>query len=113
MNKFYGVVGYAESVEEQPAVWKSRIVEKKYYGDVRRNIRKWESGDYLTDDLNVNVSISIVADGYAYSNFHSIKYVEWLGRRWKVTSVEVARPRLILTVGGVYNGDIPDTDRHV
>lgn len=110
MNKFYGVVGYAESIEETPATWKDRIVEKKYYGDVRRNVRKWETGDYLTDDLNVNVSISIVADEYAYSNFHSIKYVEWMGRRWKVTAVEVLRPRLNLTVGGVYNGPAPDAN---
>ena len=105
MAKFYGPIGYAETVEVQTGVWQDQITERNYYGDVIRNISKWStSSDSTNDDLNINNQISILADPFAYQNFHSMKYVEYLGVKWKITSVEVKYPRLILTVGGVYNG---------
>ena len=39
------------------------------------------------------------------SHFFAIRYVKWAGTRWKVDDVEVKRPRLKLTLGGVWNGD--------
>lgn len=110
--KFYGIVGYCETVEEEgdrKGNWIDHVTEKKYYGDVLRNTRKWEGpkNDSTNDELNVNNSFSIVADAYAYNHFWAMKYVEWMGTRWKITNVEVQRPRLILTVGGVYNGPTP------
>ena len=81
------------------------VVERTYTGDVLLNTRKYESSQTANDELNVNVRISIFADAYAYDHFFAIKYVEWMGALWKVTNVEVQRPRLILTLGGVYNGD--------
>ena len=107
MPKFYGPVGYAEPKEgtgEHEGVVEDAIVEYKYFGDVLRNTRKWESGSDILDNLRVNNQISIMADAYAYEHFFAIKYVEWMGTRWVVTNVEVQRPRLLLTIGGVYNG---------
>lgn len=105
MAKYYGAVGYAETVETAPGVWEAdRITERNYYGDVIRNTRRWEKGEGLNDDLNVNNTISIVADAYALNHFFAIRYVSWMGANWKVTNVEVQPPRLILTIGGVYNG---------
>lgn len=104
MGRFHGVVGYAETVETVPGVSSEVTKERTYYGDVIRNTRRWESGQNLNDNLNVNNSISIVADAYAYDHFFNIRYVRWMGSLWKVTNVEVQRPRLILTIGGVYNG---------
>mgnify|MGYP007077592299 FL=1 len=106
MNKFYGIVGYAETVEtDSPGVWVEKITERNYYGDVLRNTRRWETASgQVNDNLNVNNSISIVADGYAYDHFSEIRYVQWRGRKWQVTNVEDKTPRLILTIGGVYNG---------
>lgn len=103
MAKFYGKIGYAETKETALDVWTEGITERSYYGDVLRNTRRWESGENLNDNLNINNLISIVADAFAYQNFHSIRYIEWMGSKWKVTNVEVQRPRLILTIGGVYN----------
>ena len=80
------------------------MIEFPYYGDVIRKTRRLESGDGLNDNVIVGNSISIVADQYAVDNFYNIKYVEWVGERWIVTTVEVQRPRLVLTLGGVYNG---------
>lgn len=105
MAKWYGTVGYVETKETAPDVWTSdEIVERQYYGDVMKNHSRWESKDQLNDDLRLNNQISILADAYAYQNFHQIKYVTYMGSKWKVTEVEVQTPRLILSIGGVWNG---------
>lgn len=109
MARFYGKVGYGFSEETATDVYEDKIVEKSYYGDVTRNTRRWEKGDNINDNLNINNQISIVADAYAYAHFYAMKYVEWMGAKWKVTNVEVQRPRLLLTLGGVYNGPTPDS----
>ena len=105
MAKYYGRIGYAETIETVPGVWEEVITERNYYGDVMRNSRRWETGESLNDNLVVSNSISIVADDYAYAHFAYIRYVEWMGALWKPSSVEVQRPRIILQIGGVYNGD--------
>lgn len=105
MAKFYGAIGYAVTEETAPGVWEERITERMYYGELVRNTRKLQSADQLNDNINVANEISILADPFAYENFHSMKYVEFSGAKWKVTSIEVQYPRLILTVGGVYNGE--------
>ena len=104
MARFYGKVGYGTSVEKKPGIWEDVIVEKSYSGDVFRNIRQLQSGEHVNGDLSVNNSISIVADAYANANFFAIRYVEWVGTLWTVSDVEVRSPRLLLTLGGVYNG---------
>ena len=103
MGKFYGIIGYGVTEETKPDVWEEKITEQKYYGDVLQFSRRWESGEHLNDDLNVSNKISIVADPFAYENFHNMRYVEWMGAKWKISLVDVQYPRLILTVGGVYN----------
>lgn len=104
MAKFYGVIGYAETKKTSPGVWTEAITEKNYSGDILRNTSRWQAGENLNDNLTIHNRISILADPYAYQHFHAIRYIEWSGAKWKVTSVEVQRPRLILTIGGVYNG---------
>lgn len=107
--KFYGKVGYGETVEDpsDSGVWKDDIVEFTYIGDVIRNTRTLSDGDYLNKDLSVNNTISIVADQYANEHFFAIRYVEWEGALWTVSEVEVQSPRLLLRLGGVYNGPTP------
>lgn len=104
MAKFYGAVGYAETVETRPSIWEETVIERLYYGDIIRNVRRLENGESVNDDISINNSISIVADPYAREHFFAIRYVIWTGVPWKVTNVEVQSPRLILTIGGVYNG---------
>ena len=105
MAKFYGAIGYAETVETTPGVWEEQIVERYYYGDLIRNTRRLQSADQLNDNINVANEISIVADPYARDNFHLMRYVEFQGAEWKISNVEVQYPRLILTIGGLYNGE--------
>jgi hypothetical protein len=109
MAKFYGAVGYGETVETPPdsGVWKDVITEVSYFGDVIRNTRQSREGEYLNNDISVQNSISIVADQYANEHFFAIRYIRWAGTLWTVTDVEVQSPRLILRLGGVYNGQTP------
>lgn len=107
MAKFYGPIGFAVSKETKPGIWTSEITERKYYGDVVPTVRISPTADQVNDDLNVTDQISIMADGFATENFHSMRYVEYMGAVWKVTTVRVQRPRLILTLGGAYNGQRP------
>jgi hypothetical protein len=103
-NKFYGKVGYGVNVESAPGVWVDTITEVQYFGDVVRNSRKLQDGSKVNDDLSVENSISIVADAYAHEHFFAIRYVEWAGTLWAVSTVDVQIPRLLLRLGGVYNG---------
>lgn len=105
MARFCGMIGYGITEETSPGVYEPRTVERMYYGDVTRNNRNWENGEGLNDDFNISNVFSIVADQFAYANLYAMKYVEYLGTKWKIKSVDVERPRLILTVGGVYNGE--------
>jgi hypothetical protein len=104
--RFFGKVGYGDSIENPSGsgVWIDTITEVEYYGDVIRNTRKLEPGESLNDDITVGNSISIVSDDYAIKHFFKIKYVQWAGVLWTVTTVEVKSPRLILSLGSVYNG---------
>ena len=104
MPKFYGSIGYAISKETAPGVWVEDIVEHKYSGDVYRNTRKLQSGNQVNDSIDISNEISILSDPFANENFHSMRYGTYMGAEWKVSSVEVRYPRLILTVGGLYNG---------
>ena len=108
MAKFYGVVGYAEaSVETKPGVYVDQVTERKYFGDILRNARNLEETGKVNKDISVSNSISIVADAYAIDHFFAIRYVEWAGALWTVDNVEVQSPRLLLRLGGVYNGPRP------
>ena len=105
MAKFYGVIGYAVPEETVPGVWEDVITERDYFGDVLNNTSKWSSdSDSTIDELNVNNRFSILADPFAYENFQAMKYIKFMGVNWKITSVDVQYPRLILTAGGTYNG---------
>ena len=103
--KYFGKIGYGVAEETRPGVHKPRIVEREDYGDIVRNSRRLENGSKVNEDLNISISLSIVADPFAYQNFHQIKYAEYMGAKWKATSVEPQYPRLIITLGGVYNGE--------
>lgn len=104
MAKFYGKIGYGETKEVKPGVWDEVITERLYFGDVNKLSRRLRTDDKVIDNINISNEISILADPFAYENFSTIKYVEYMGAKWKVTNVEVKFPRLTLVTGGIYNG---------
>lgn len=105
MSRYFGKIGYGITEETRPGVCEQKMTVKEYYGDIVRNSRRLENGGKVNDDLNINMNLSIVADPFAYQNFHQLKYAEYMGSKWKATSVEVQYPRLIITLGGIYNGE--------
>lgn len=106
MAKFYGEVGYGIMQRVRPGVHLPKLVTRNYYGDtMRAPSYKWEKGEGLNDNLGLDNQISILADAFAYEHCSDIRYVMWQGTKWKVSSIELQRPRLILRIGGVYNGE--------
>lgn len=103
MAKWFGKIGYAETKETKPGVWSNTIIEREYSGDVIRNTRLLQSTNTVNPNISVANQISILSDPYAYQNFHLMRYVEFMGTKWTVTNVEDQYPRLLLTMGGVYN----------
>lgn len=102
--RFCGKVGYVVHEETRPGIWEDIVVEKTYRGDTVKNKVLIQSGESVNDNINVSSDISILADAYAYQHFSEIKYVEFMGALWKVTSASPERPRITLTLGGLYNG---------
>lgn len=107
MARFSGTVGFLRTLEEDPenhpGVWKEVLTEKRYYGDVLSNSRRWDQNGNLNDNLAVNNRISVVADTFAKANLGAMRFVRWLGDTWKITNVEIQYPRIILTIGGQYH----------
>ena len=104
MAKFYGNIGYVLTEETSPGVYTNNVIERPYRGDVIKIMRRWDAGEKVNEDIDVSNEISILSDPFAEQHFHLIRYVAWAGVLWKVKSVTVERPRLRLTIGGVYNG---------
>lgn len=102
--KFSNVVGFVNTDETAPGVWSPEVTERFYKGDILTNIRRFENGDKVNDDLTVSNQISIVADSYILENARYIRYVKWAKQLWKVTSIDINHPRIRLTLGGIYNG---------
>lgn len=104
--RYYGKIGYWDTVEVKPGLFENQMIYKTYKGDVLRNYKRNQDGSKVNSDLSVNNQISIVADPYARDHFFKIKCVEWQGALWKVSSVEVQWPRLILEIGGLLDEEL-------
>ena len=107
MAKFYGQIGFAQTVEEpeDSGIWVEKIIERSYYGDVLRISRRWEAGQKINDDITVSNEISILSDPFVAQHIPWIRYVTWNGLKWKVSKADVDYPRLKLSIGGLYNGE--------
>lgn len=104
MPKFHGSIGFSVIQETSPGVFQDEIVDREYSGNLIRNTRRYEKGESANDNLLLNNQFSILGDIFTYENYPSIRYIKYLDVKWKVTNIEIQRPRILLTVGGVYNG---------
>ena len=113
MPRYYGKIGYFDTVEARPGIWEEQIIEKTYKGDLTRNTRRISQGtDKINDNINFSMDVSILADPYAFQNFHKIKYITYMGSKWKVSNIQVQFPRLILYISELYNEEeeVENTD---
>lgn len=103
MAKFCGKIGFIKTVETEPGIWEESLVEeKKYYGDITRNIFKYQNNGQVNDNINISNTISIISDPYANNNLQYMKYVVFNGAKWKISNIDIQPPRLILTLGDLY-----------
>lgn len=113
MAKFYGKIGYGLTVETAPGVWVDSIVERSYTGDIIKDVWRWreygKTVPAVNADLAISEVISIVADKFVLENMHAMKYVKWRGAAWTINNVTNERPRMILTLGGLFNGNTTPT----
>lgn len=105
MAKFHGKVGYIQTKETSPGVYTEVVTERDCVGDILRNNKRWEESENLNDNITISNRFSILTDEYINQNVKNLRYIIWMGAKWKVTSFEIERPRIILTVGGIYNGN--------
>ena len=105
MAKFFGVIGFEETQETKPGVFEPTITKRNYSGDIIRSSKRNESGEKINDDILISNQFSIVGDKYAYNHIYGMKYITYMGANWKITDVEIQHPRLILSIGGLYNGN--------
>lgn len=103
MAKVSVKIGYAVTEETSPGIWEEQITVKRYYADLIRNSRRLTGTDVINDNVEISNEFSIVSDPYARQNFHAMRYIEFMGSKWKVSSVDVQYPRLVLNTGGLYN----------
>lgn len=106
MAKFFGKVGYIQTMETSPGIWEEVELDepRSYYGDILNDSRRWGSMDKMNSDFKVSNRLSILADPFAFENLNAMKWVEFMGSKWRIDSIEVAYPRIIVSLGDVYNG---------
>ena len=105
--KWHGLIGFETQVEVSPGPgkateWKPQIVPRHYYGEVNRLVKRYDSGDKINDDISINNQFSIISDPFANENFWNMKWIEWMGRKWKINEVTIEHPRLTINIGGEY-----------
>lgn len=104
--KYSGKIGYVETVETTPGISEEVVTERSYKGDVLRNSRQWESNSSgINDNISTNNQISIISDSYAAAHFQFMRYIEWMGAKWKISNVDVNYPRYTISLGGLYNDE--------
>lgn len=104
MARYYGRIGFAFTEETRPGVWAPTYVERYYKGDVVRSNRRYDYGQTVNGNLTLGNQISVIGDPYAYDHFYAMKYIEWMGHFWTITSVDIEHPRLLINIGEIYNG---------
>lgn len=105
MAKYFGVIGYAKTMEIHPGVYEEVITEKQYYGDILRNTRRVESNTKINSEITISNQISIVADPFAMNNIYAMRYITFAGAKWKISSVDIQYPRMIISMEGLYNDE--------
>ena len=111
MAKYCGVIGFGQTTEDAPGVWIEHIKGKTYCGDLIRNSSRLQTSDKVNDDITISNQISVILDPYLEANFHSIRYVTFMGAKWKVSNIEVNNPRIVMTLGGLYNEEASGTSQ--
>ena len=102
MAKYYGNIGFATQAETRPGIWEDTVEARPYKGDVLHSGRRYEQSESINDNLVLTNRFSIISDAYLLAHIPELRYLEYQGAKFKITSVELERPRVTISVGGVY-----------
>ena len=106
MNRWYGKIGFAEQVEVAQSVWTEQITERIYRGDIIRNTRRLQDSQQIKSNISISKRISVIGDAYIRDHFVDMRWVEFMGAKWKAIEVDASQaPRLIITLGELWNED--------
>ena len=103
MSRFSGLIGFSTVSETYPGVWTETINERRYYGDLLKNRTNFINNAVVNPGVTLNHTISILVDAFCLENSHNMRYVTVNGVKWRINNFELAHPRMIVNVGGVYN----------
>ena len=103
MAKWSGRIGFVVESEDDYGVVTTNDVERYYVGDLLKNYRRFNDGISINERVSIGNTISVISDPYLADNLQNIRYIFYMGVKWKVESVEIQYPRIILTLGGEYS----------
>lgn len=103
MARYSGLVGYVTQEETVPGVWSPVENPRTMKGEIIRQSSTNPDHGKINSDISLNHRVSLWGDAYAFDSYYAIKWIQIDGRKWEVTSVEIKRPRIIVTVGGLWN----------
>lgn len=104
--KYSGLAGFNEKdIEVRPGVLQNQIKERRIKGNVL-NYGHYNSDtpNSMQQDVSIRNRLSIIMDPYIKKNFNNILYVTFMNVRWSISSLTINGNRVILDLGGVYNG---------
>lgn len=105
MAKYVGRIGIGHTVDKGYGVYEMVMEEHDIFGDFLQVPKSQLIAAGVNDDITISNRISIFQNSFVMNNLHDIKYLTYGGAKWKVSSVELNYPRIILTTGGLYNND--------
>lgn len=98
------VLGFSEKNKEvRPGVWKMQPEEVTHRAKLLTYNKDYDSGEEVNDDLKLRNRYEIVMKDKKL-DYQDMRYVIVKGTKWKVSALEFLEVRIIITLGGVYNG---------
>jgi hypothetical protein len=103
MSKFWGPIGINRGFQETGPGIIDNVIEEVYVKGEIRNVKASWSQQTMNDTLQARHLLSVVTPEDSEIDFNEVVYIVWQGHKWAVTSIQYNRPRVELTLGGLYN----------
>lgn len=105
MSRFWGYIGINKGIVESgtPGVVEYEIERVRVSGEIRNARLSWPNAN-ARERLSAQHVLSLITPEDSDIDYNGVVYVEWHNTQWAVTAIQYNRPRLELTMGGLYNG---------
>jgi hypothetical protein len=104
MARYWGVIGINRGpVQTSPGILTPKIEEVQVSGEMRQERLNWPQAG-MREGLSARHVLSVITPEDSDIDFTEAVYISWQGRKWSVTSIQYKRPRVELSLGGIYSG---------